>query len=376
MNKQPTIVITGGHVTPAVATIEALRENYATYKLFYIGRQTALEGTAIPSEERTIIRQLGVPFFPLVTGRLQRFITPMTFWSLMKIPIGFFQALVYLVRIRPTVVVSFGGYIALPVVIWAAILRIPIITHEQTRTAGLTNRIISIFARKIAVSFSDMLYAFAPKKTVYTGLPIRRVVFDPPGQCSISLQKHLPILLIAGGSTGAQSLNRLVYPIVPQLTERFMVVHQVGAGSIADATHVRSTLVPEKKLRYQPVRYLMAADYAWLLHHAKIVLVRAGANTVGELAAVGKVALLVPLPWAADNEQYKNAQFLANGGGAVVAEQKRLRPETLLGKLEHVLQNYDAFDRNAHTMSRHVAHDGAARFVREIVSIATDRTTG
>src|SRR3990170_2659026 len=155
-------VVTGGHMTPAVAVLEELfkkeRETKESVRILYVGRKYAMEGDrSTPSVEYQYILRLGVSFASLVTGRVQRVFTWYTIPSLLKIPIGFFHALFILLRFRPDAILSFGGYIAVPVVVTGWLLGIPIVTHEQTLTFGRANKVIEVFAKKIAVSWEDSL---------------------------------------------------------------------------------------------------------------------------------------------------------------------------------------------------------------------------
>ena len=170
------ILITGAHFTPAFATIEELNK-YKDVEIVYVGRKTTLEGDNTSSVESRLLPKLGVKFITITAGRLQRTFTPFTLISLLKIPIGFIQALHIILREKPDVVLSFGGYIALPLVIVAWLFSIPIIIHEQTLISGLANRLGSFFADKIAISFPENKL-FDKAKAVLTGNPLRREILN------------------------------------------------------------------------------------------------------------------------------------------------------------------------------------------------------
>src|SRR5437016_2502209 len=163
------VLITGGHLTPALAVLEELQSK--KWSVAYVGRKYALEGDTSFSAEYQVIHQKDISFHNITTGRLQRSFTRFTLLSLLKIPIGFLQSTFILLQERPSLVMSFGGYIAVPIVIVAWLCGIPIITHEQTIKPGLANRIIAWFADVICVSWKESASHFPAAKTVVTGNP-------------------------------------------------------------------------------------------------------------------------------------------------------------------------------------------------------------
>lgn len=339
------IVICGGHVTPALAVLSEIQ---GAIDVVFIGRKYAFEGSRSVSAEYELITEKGIRFLPLTTGRLQRTFTVHTIPSLAKIPIGIFQSFWYLLVERPDLILSFGGYVALPVAIAGRLLGIPVITHEQTLSTGLANRIIEKLARRVCVAFPGVA-------GTYTGLPMRRELFKPHGDpFSIDARKS-PLLYITGGSTGAQTLNECMYPIIGKLTKTYIVIHQVGKSAVKGVAGSNRYIVRE---------FLSVSELAWVLRHAKIVIGRSGANTTLELAALGKVAILVPLPWSAGNEQLLQARWLAAHGGSVVMEQREMTPEKLLLRLTDVEKNYDSLDGKAQRFSKEIPRNGAVNLVR------------
>lgn len=332
--KEPIICITGGHLTPALAVIEEIRRQSLPWKMFFIGRSHAFEDGRSPAHEERLVKALGVPFHALMTGRQGP--------SMWKFPFGLFQSFFLLASYRPTAVLSFGGYIALPVAIGAWILRIPIITHEQTGGLGLANRIIARFAR--CVIFSNK-----------SGVPLRRALFNPPEKPSFSIDTKLPILYVTGGSTGAASLNALVYPLVAELTKTYTVIHQVGSGDKSKA--------PVAVGRYVVAEYFDTQDVAWIYAHAALVIGRAGANTVAESAALGVPALFIPLPWAAGNEQYLNAARLEKSGAAIIVNQRTLTPASFLSHIVLMLQHINSYRQAARRVAKEYPQSGASNIV-------------
>ncbi|MBI3342981.1 UDP-N-acetylglucosamine--N-acetylmuramyl-(pentapeptide) pyrophosphoryl-undecaprenol N-acetylglucosamine transferase [Candidatus Gottesmanbacteria bacterium] len=348
-----TICIAGGHLTPALAVIEEIKRQKIPWKIVFIGRSRVFEGDGTPSQEERLVKELGVPFHTLTTGRLQRVWSAYTLVSLMKVPIGFFQSLRILLQYRPADVLSFGGYIALPVVVAAWICRIPVITHEQTEDLGLANSIIARFARCVLLSRES-------------GVPIRRTLFDPPPRPSFSFDAKLPLLYITGGSTGARTLNALVFPTVTELIKTYMVIHQVGARDISEARKLQSSLPKDARSRYIIADYFDDPDIAWIYHHTALLVGRAGANTAAEVAAIGIPALLVPLPWAAGDEQTKNARRLAGDGMAVVLEQQTLSGDALRARIGEMMSTIHIYKKAAQEVAKHFSRDGAINVINEL----------
>ncbi len=355
MDQQNTIFITGGHVTPAIAVIEEIRRQKLPWRIIFVGRKNALEGQTSVSAEHDEIVGMRISFLPLVAGRLTRILTPLSFGSLMKIPFGFLQAFWYVLSNRPKLVISFGGYVALPVVVAAVCFGIPVVTHEQTMRLGLANRIIGFIARKIFISFPGVSLG----KTVVTGLPLRQELFYPPARPSFYISKNKPVLYITGGSTGSVSLNERLAPCIETLLSRWHVIHQTGKQSYKKGIDDMYITAP----------YFQTRDVAWIYKHADLIISRAGANTVWELATLGKVALLIPLPWSAGGEQLVNARWFAAKGSAVVLEQKNATPEKLNEVLNDMMKKKAELLTAAKRLKTEMPTDGAKRMVDEIATM-------
>jgi UDP-N-acetylglucosamine--N-acetylmuramyl-(pentapeptide) pyrophosphoryl-undecaprenol N-acetylglucosamine transferase len=363
--KHTTIVMCGGHITPALAVIDALKKDVTPV---FFGRTYAMEGSKTESFEYRLITEKNIPFISITTGRLQRQLTVRTIPSLFKIPVGCIQALWYCLRVRPSLIVSFGGYVALPTVLAGWLCGIPVITHEQTRGAGLANRIIARIAKRICVSTPETIRHFPKGKAVCTGLPLREKLFSPPPKAepfALNLTQY-PLIYVTGGGTGARSLNRLLFVVLPSLLKTHTIVHQTGEVSFAEAKKVRESLPNEYRSRYIVESYLPISMLSWVLSRAALVLARSGVNTVMELAALGKVAIFVPLPWSAGGEQQENADWLASHAGAVVLKQEEMTPQLLKKEIEATWANRTILQHRASAFAVKIPRDGATRFVREI----------
>lgn len=371
MKKKRRLIITGGHLTPALAVIEELNQR-GGWQIFFLGRQYASEREKTPSVESQIIPDRGIRFAPIVTGRFPRHLNRYAFFSTLKIPLGFVQALFHLVRFRPHLILSFGGYVSVPVVLAGWFLGIPSLTHEQTTVRGMATKINSLFAKKIAVSWPQTLADFPAQKTVLTGNPIRKENFQvdkkiwrilkfPPGR---------PLIFITGGNQGAHVINLAVEAALPRLLKLANVFHQCGhlqaEGDFERLEKARQKLPPQLRKSYHLKKYLNGEEMGTLFHQADLVVCRAGANTLSEIAALGKPALFIPLPWLYQDEQLRNAQMLAKLGAAAILRQRDLSGKTLSQRVAAMMENLRQYQKAAPRMKRLVKLNAAEKIVDEL----------
>jgi UDP-N-acetylglucosamine--N-acetylmuramyl-(pentapeptide) pyrophosphoryl-undecaprenol N-acetylglucosamine transferase len=366
------ICMTGGHLTPALATIKEL-QNRGQHEIFFIGRKTTTEGDKTPSIESQIVPQLGLKFFPIHPGRLQRRFSTRTIPSLIRTPIGFLESLSILVRENPNVVVSFGGYVALPVVLAAWMLRIPIVTHEQTSVVGLANRIIAHFAARIAVSFESSIKYFPPKKVVLTGNPIRTDIMEIKNRRLLIESRH-PVILITGGNQGSHVINTAVAGILPKLLEKYVIIHQVGMAGVYNdhetMEEIKSKLPAKLARNYHLERYISPDEFGAVLKSTDLAIARSGANAVMDFAVSKVPCIFIPLPFATHDEQTKNARLLVDLGAAVILPQRELTPERLLGVTEMMIQNLRRYKKAATTAKKLVRLDAGKRLADEVLACA------
>lgn len=321
------VLIVGGHLAPALAVIEELNTRGA-YEIFWVGRKYAMEVGKVPSLEYELIPPLGIPFYDLRTGRLQRRFTSQTLPSLLRIIPGLAQAKSIVSKIRPNVVMSFGGYLSVPVVIAAWLSRVPIVVHEQTVVLGLANRIAARFATRIAVSFPESAADFKGRKVVVTGNPVSRSILD------LKRKPDGKLIYVTGGGQGSQTINNYIEELLPDLTPHFSIVHQTGT---LDYPRFKSL---EKKFKNYKVAGTMKRDeVVRIFERASLIISRGGANTISEIAASGIPAIIIPIPGSARDEQEKNAQLLAKTGLAAVLHQADLSRSTLLERINLITSN-------------------------------------
>jgi len=363
------IVITGGHLTPALAVIEEL-EKKKNFQIYFFGRQYASVAEKTKSMEAELLEEKNLTFIPIVAGKVQRHWDRYTFLSYFKIPIGFFHALSYLIKIKPQIILSFGGYVSVPVVLAGWLLRVPIINHEQTASYGLASKFNSLFANKIAISWEVSKKHFPAKKVVLTGNPIRKNVlqFDKEIWQVFDFDEELPLVFITGGNQGSHLLNRATGKIINQLIKNYNVFHQSGhleaKSDFEWLEEIREELPSQLKNRYHCKKYLDDKEMGTFLNKADLVVSRAGANIVTELAVLGKPALLIPIPWAHGDEQNKNARILVEAGIAEIFSQNQLSPMKLSRTIEKMINNLDVYQRNSSRSKKLVKLDAAQTIVK------------
>lgn len=354
------VLLTGAHFTPAEAVIEELKKNLKL-SIVYVGRATTQEGDPTPSQESKVLCNSGIKFIPIITGRFQREFTLYTVLSLLKIPIGLIQSVYIILTERPNVIVSFGGYVAVPIVLAGWLFSIPIMIHEQTLVSGLANKISGFFASKIAVSFPSRRL---DQKTMLTGNPIRR-------QILISKKNNhnkIPIVLISGGNQGSHILNMAVAGILDKLTKIAYVVHVTGDSKFHDFERLEK----RQKDRYQ-VKKWIGMEWAKILSKADLVICRAGINTLTELAYLMVPALVIPFEPLYQDEQKKNAKFFAEAGLVQILPQSELTANTLLKHVGRMLKDLDHLKDRAKEAKKVVIADAAKRVALETLILANEK---
>lgn len=362
------ILITGAHFTPAVAVIEELKK-IKNVEILYVGRDTTLEGDSVPSVESKIIPSLGIKFIPITTGRLQRSPTPYTLLSLLRIPVGFIQALIIILSEKPDVILSFGGYVAVPIVIVGWLFSIPIIIHEQTLVSGLANKISSLFANKIAVSFKNGPLREARKvdeHVILTGNPIRSVILNGVNIThSRGVQnRHRPTILITGGNQGSHIMNLSVEQVLGELTKIANVIHVTGDNKFKDFERLN-------ELGGLGGKYLVKKwindEWGKVLSGVDLVVSRAGINILTEMAFMGKVGLVIPIPYLFGDEQNKNAKYFEQLGLVKILPQSKLSASSLVENIKWILKNLDGLKQKAKNANKVIIPDAAKRLALETI---------
>ncbi len=358
----------GGHFSPALAVMGQMPKEW---QFLLVGRKYTFEGDSALSLEYQTAKRLGFAFEPLTTGRLQRKFTRHTLKSLVKMPVGFAQATKIITKYKPDVVLSFGGYVSVPVVLAASAFRLPIVIHEQTLHAGLANKIAARFATKICISWKESEQFFSKKKTVLTGNPLRKTFLDPlPNTLTIKGE----VLYITGGSGGAHGINLLIEGCLEKLLAKYTVIHQTGdAKEFNDFQRLaekKKSLPEEVQKKYDLHKFIEPEKVMQILRRADLIISRSGINTVTELLYLGKLSLLIPLPYGQHNEQLTNAQFVKKIGLAEVVNQLTVTPDALAQKISEMLSQRDEYTKHQAEGKALIHTDAAERIVKEVERVS------
>jgi len=313
---------TGGHIFPALAVAEELRERGAS--IYWLGTASGMENTLVPKHDIEL-HSISIKGFR-GKGLLKKISTP---FLLLK---AVLQAIFIIRQLRPDVIIGFGGYVAAPGGIAAFLLRKPLIIHEQNSVAGSTNKLLARFANKKLTAFSGAL-----TNAVLVGNPVRRAVCKLFDKAPISegSTKNVLNILIMGGSLGAEAINKAVPQAIAKLpaTLAINIWHQTGKGKLQQVTESYNEL----KIDARADEFIddVTEAYQW----ADVIICRAGALTVSEVAIAGLPAVFIPYPHAIDNHQVVNAKWLTNNNAANMIEQRHLTPDTLAKSLEGLLMD-------------------------------------
>ncbi len=238
-------------------------------------------------------------------------------------------------RINPDIVISFGGYISVPVIIASRRQNIPAITHEQTLTLSLSTIINSFFVKKIALSFpsSNLISKIFPSKIIITGNLLRSFIYQ---QKTVSFSKlkitKKPLLYITGGSQGSVTINDNILPLLPKLTQDYTIIHQTGK---IDLSRIKS--LTQNLTHYYPTDFIDIDDIGWVLNNASIIINRSGANYSQEMVQLKKKAILIPLPQSQQKEQLKNALWVKKQlPHTIIIDQKQLNHKILLKSIQQL----------------------------------------
>jgi len=335
------LVITGGHHTSALPVIEHLKRLDPNIQLYWLGHKHSMKANKNYTLEYQEISSLGIPFKTLHAGKFYR---TFDLRRLIKIPFGFFQAFYYLCVLRPDAILSFGGYLAVPVVLAGWFLRIPSITHEQTVVSGYSNKLISNFAKKILISWEQSRKYFPSTKVVFTGLPLRKDLYEVRSSV-FSVNTSLPTLYITAGKTGSHKINMFIYDILADLLLHCNVIHQCGNHSgYNDYMYLEA--LQQSLQKDLPGTYFLRKNVGLdeigeVFSKASLFLSRAGAHIISEILTFKKHAVLIPIPWVSHNEQNLNAGLVVDAGLGVVLQEKGLTSEVLLKSLLSALNLLD-----------------------------------
>lgn len=320
---------TAGHVTPNIALMPALKE--AGYDIEYIG--------SVNGMEKDLIQATGVPYHGISSGKLRRYFDWKNFSDPFRVIKGYGQAISLMKKIKPNVVFSKGGFVSVPVVLAAKHCHIPAIIHESDITPGLANRIAIKGAKKVCCNFPETMKYLPSDKAVLTGSPIRLELFSGNADNALKLCKfpdhNKPVLLIIGGSLGSKIVNEAVRKVLPELLEKFYIIHLCGKGNLDNSL--------TGTIGYAQFEYA-SSELTDMFALADMAISRAGANSICELLALHKPNILIPLSAAASRgDQVLNAKSFKKQGFSFVLEEEELTADSLLNAVKEVYEDRDKY---------------------------------
>ncbi len=334
---------TGGHVIPALHVARELRERGAD--VLFAGTPRGLESRLAP--------EAGFPLETIDVGGLKRVSAMQTLKTLLQLPPAFLAAWRIVARFRPNVAYGVGAYISGPVLLMAVLKRVPIVVHEANAVPGLANRLLAPLVSRALLAYDDAARFFPEHRWTVAGLPVNAAFFR------IAPREHAApyTVLITGGSQGSSRMNRAVVDALPELNG-IRVIHQTGPAEF-------DTIGKQARPGYEVSAFI--ADMPAAMAAADLVVARAGASTLAELAAAGKAALLVPFPFAADDHQLHNARARERGGAARVIPDAELNGGRLAAEIRNALPELSTMEENAR---RFAVPDATKRIADEIESAA------
>ncbi len=356
---------TGGHFYPLMSIAEALNTAPKKPTLYYMGPD--------PYDKATLDKEQ-ISFISCPAGKRRKYFSLLNYLDFFKTLSGIFVAVIKLFSIYPDVIISKGGYTSVPIVLAGWFLRIPIIVHESDAAVGSANKLAAKFARVVLVSYKETVQFFPAEKTAFVGNPIRHELRTQPTSAPherLGIEPTLPMILVLGGSQGAERLNELILDSLDELLVDFTIVHQTGERHFNVVSGSAHGLVPNPELfkRYHPVPFLGPDLLNDALHTATLIISRAGSGTIHEIAIHGKPAILIPIPESISHDQRTNAFTYARSGGAIVMEESNFSDGLLRAEIDRIIGNPDIYSEmssSALTFGRADAGDTIAQITLEL----------
>lgn len=344
---------TGGHLFPAIATAQKLCDDFPESKVLFIGTVRKLD--------RESLSRHGYRIRAIHCYGLKGKTIAQTLKSLFFLPISLVEALIHLLRFRPQIVVGVGGYVTGPVLLAAKFLSIPTVIHEQNSIPGLANKKLATLVDRICYSIPGSETCFPEDKSVFTGNPVRKRIVELAGKKRDKDSSKTKTLLILGGSQGAHAVNQLVVSALTRHRDLFsqdiQVIHQTG---IQDEKWVaRDYARAQVTAEVAPFFSDMASIYS----RADLLISRAGATTLAELAVLGKPAVLIPYPYAADDHQMKNAEYYIRKGGAILFRESKLTGKRLAASIEEIINEPGRLQEMGEAMAQMGVLDAPERII-------------
>lgn len=361
----------GGHFYPIIAVAEAFGDLVRERKLL----EPSLYYAAPTPYDRELLVANGITFVPTAAGKVRRYFSPLNVIDFFKTIWGILRALMRVFFIYPDVVFGTGGYASFPTYVAARFFRIPVVIYAADVDPSRVNLWAGKSAQKIAIAFPESAKHFPKERVAHTGAPVRKAALLPAREGMhefLKLERTTPVILVLGGSQGAQTLNDAVVSALPQLVKKYQVVHQTGEKNFKEVSGYSKIVLEnsEHAARYRPFGYLNDLAIRMSAGAAKLVISRAGSGGIFEIAAWGVPSIIIPLPEAAQDHQSKNAFAYARSGAAVVIEQNNLTAGVLVSEVDRILEKPDVVRTMSEAARGFSRPDAAKAIASAIVDIA------
>ena len=363
---------TGGHFYPVIAIAQAIREKIKERKIIppilYFMAPTAYSPRALFDNE--------IQFVHVPAGKMRRYFSPLNITDIFKTVYGCISALFHIFSIYPDVVFGKGGYGSFPVLLAARILRIPVMIHESDSQPGRVNRWAGKFARKIAVSYSEAAKYFKTATVANTGNPIRKDVIDPLKNGAdefLHLEQNTPVIFVIGGSQGSKRINEVILDALPELLNRYQIIHQTGQANMEDVLSMTTIILKDHPFsyRYHPFDYMNELSIRMAAGTAESVISRGG-SSVFEIAAWGLPSIIIPLPEHISHDQTSNALAYAKTGAASVIEDNNLSAHILIEEIDRIHNNPLLREKMAERSRIFAKRDSAIIIADALINIALE----
>jgi UDP-N-acetylglucosamine--N-acetylmuramyl-(pentapeptide) pyrophosphoryl-undecaprenol N-acetylglucosamine transferase len=350
---------TGGPVMPLLATYQKLSkdQNSKEMSFFWLGGKEGIEKNIIKNYPE-------IKYFGISAGKFRRYFSWQNFLDIFRILIGFLQSLKILSSIKPDVIVTVGSFISVPVVWAGAMLRIPIIVHQQDIVPGLANKLMAPFAKKITVSFEKSLADYSAQKTEYIGNPVREEVLASNNEEMLKkyqLEK-IPTILILGGGTGAVAINKAVVENLKELVNLANIFHSCGKGKVTNI----SEFSQEKNIKRYHQFEFGGEDFLAIVNKADIIITRAGLSSLSEFAVLGKPTIVIPMP---DSHQEKNAEYFEQNKAIIYLKEQDLANGGLSNLLKSLINDKNKLAELSENIKKLMPADASEKLAEIIMSL-------
>ena len=362
----------GGHFYPIISIAEELNnlareKRLLALELFYMSPTPYNPG---------LLYEHGIIYKKNSAGKLRHYFSILNFFDLFKTGWGILVSLILVYRLYPDVIFGKGGYASFPVLVAARLLRIPVVIHESDTLPGRVNLWAGKFAKIVAVSYKEAAKYFPADKVAYTSQPVRQDIAIPITSGArefLKIEENIPVILVLGGSLGAQKINDVVLEGLKDLVEKYAIIHQAGKNNIVEVRATGEAVLFNSlhKDRYKAFDYLNVLALRMAAGVASVVISRAG-STIFEIAAWGVPSIIIPINEKVSHDQHSNAFAYARAGGGVVIEENNLTSNILASEIERLVTNEVEREKMKAAAKVFYKPNAACAVAEEILKIALE----